>query len=288
MLLTDIFYERDKLHTILILGSAGQIGGHLSKYLKNKGYDVKEFDIESNPAQDLRLIPSKDFELLVLQCDFVFFLAFDVGGSHYLATYQDTFEFIDNNLKIITNTIGVLNKYNKPFLFASSQMSNMNQSTYGLLKAVGERFTYSANGRVVKFWNVYGYEKNHDKFHVISDFIKMAKESGVIKMKTNGLETRDFLYADDCCEALETVMLNYDRFDQDKQLHLAHFKWNSIFEVAEIIAEHFNSKIVQGDSGDIVQQEIKNEPSKYILDYWQPVTSLRSGIEKIIQFEDIS
>lgn len=251
----------------------------------SKGYNVKEFDIESNPDQDLRLVPSKEFERLVQQCDFVFFLAFDVGGSHYLATYQDTFGFIDNNLKIITNTIYVLNKYNKPFLFASSQMSNMSQSTYGLLKAVGEKFTHSANGRVVKFWNVYGYEKNHDKFHVISDFIKMAKEFGVIEMKTNGLETRDFLYADDCCQALETIMVNYDRFSEDKQLHLAHFKWNTIFEVAEIIAEHFNAKIVRGNSSDSVQKEIKNEPNKYILDYWQPVTTLTDGIKKIIQLE---
>lgn len=273
------------MRTVLILGSAGQIGGHLCKYLTGKGYNVKEFDIESNPAQDLRLVPSIEFERLVRQCDFVFFLAFDVGGSPYLAMYQDTFGFIDNNLRIITNTIHVLNKYNKHFLFASSQMSNMNQSTYGLLKSVGEKFTHSANGRVVKFWNVYGYEKNHEKFHVISDFIKMAKEFGVIKMKTNGQETRDFLYADDCCQALETIMLNYDGFSGNKQLHLAHFKWNSILEVAEIIAEHFNAKIMQGDSSDSIQQGIKNEPNKYILDYWQPVTTLRDGIKKIIQLD---
>lgn len=273
---------------ILILGSAGQIGSHLSKYLVSKGYNVKEFDLADDPIQDLRLIPSREFELMVQECDFVFFLAFDVGGSHYLAAYQDTFGFIDNNLKIMTNTIYLLNKFNKPFLFASSQMSNMNQSTYGLLKAVGEKFTYSANGIVVKFWNVYGYEKNHDKFHVISDFIKMAKEFGIIKMKTNGLETRDFLYADDCCEALETVMLNHEKFLQNKQLHLAHFKWNSILEVAEIIAKHFNAEVIRGNSSDSVQQEIKNEPHKYILDFWQPKTSLRSGIEKIIQLDNNS
>ena len=113
----------------------------------------------------------------------------------------------------------------------------------------------------------------------------MDKEFGIIKMKTNGLETRDFLYADDCCEALETVMLNYDKFPEGKHLDLAHFQWNSIFEVAEIIAKHFNAKVVRGNSSDSLQQEIKNEPNKYILDYWQPVTSLKEGIEKIIQLE---
>jgi nucleoside-diphosphate-sugar epimerase len=91
-------------------------------------------------------------------------------------------------------------------------MSNMSQSTYGMLKAIGEKFTHSANGKVVKFWNVYGHEKNEKKFHVISDFIKMAKESGEIRMRTNGHETRDFIYDDDCCAGHEAIKLNFNKF----------------------------------------------------------------------------
>jgi nucleoside-diphosphate-sugar epimerase len=33
----------------------------------------------------------------------------------------------------------------------------------------------------------------------------MAKEDGVIKMRTDGTESRQFLYADDACEALYTL-----------------------------------------------------------------------------------
>jgi len=276
------------LKTVLILGSSGQVGSHLAKYLDSRSYKVLKFDVASSESEDLRLYQNTIFESLVQTSDYVFFLAFDAGGSHYLAKYQDTYDFIDNNLKILIYTINMLKKYEKPFLFASSQMSNMNQSTYGLLKAVGERFTNSVNGRVVKFWNVYGHEKDETKFHVVSDFIQMAKKSGVIKMKTSGVEMRDFLYADDCCEGLETIMLNYEKFSQNQELHLANFQWNSILEVAEIVAKHFNVAVIQGESLDNVQQGIKNEPNRYLLEFWQPSTTLSEGIKRIIQLEDNS
>jgi nucleoside-diphosphate-sugar epimerase len=270
------------------LGSAGQIGKHLSIYLKNKNYKVLEFDIATSEEEDLRNTSSNKLETLVETSDFVFFLAFDAGGSHYLATYQDTFEFIDNNLRIVLNTIAVLKKHGKPFLFASSQMANMSQSTYGLLKAIGERYTISVGGKVVKFWNVYGHETDLTKFHVISDFIKMADETGVIKMRTTGLETRDFLYADDCCEGLEAIMFYFHEIPSHQELHLANFKWNSILEVAEIVGEYFDATIIPGKSGDTVQMDIKNEPSDYLLKIWEPKTTLREGIEKVIKLQTSS
>lgn len=273
------------MNTVLILGSAGQVGGHLTIYLKNKNYRVLEYDIAVTAKEDLRMPPSVEFESLVNQSDFIFFLAFDAGGSHYLETYQDTYEFIDNNLRIILNTISTLKKLNKPFVFASSQMSNMSQSTYGLLKAIGERYTSSVGGRIVKFWNVYGHENDVTKFHVISDFIKMAKETGEIRMRTNGLETRDFLYADDCCEGLEAIMLNFRDIPGSEELHLANFEWNTILEVAHIVGDHFNAKVISGESGDSLQLDIKNTPNKYLLQFWQPKTNLKEGIQKVIEIQ---
>ena len=276
------------MKTVLILGSAGQVGGHLTIFLKNKNYKVLEYDIATTDKEDLRVTPTEEFESLVGESDFVFFLAFDAGGSHYLATYQDTFQFIDNNLRIVLNTISTLKKLNKPFLFASSQMSNMSQSTYGLLKAIGERYTSSVGGKIVKFWNVYGHENDVSKFHVISDFIKMAKETGEIRMKTKGLETRDFLYADDCCEGLEAIMLNFQNIPDGEELHLANFEWNTILDVAHIVSEEFNAKIIPGEFGDSVQMDIKNTPNKYLLKFWQPRTNLKEGIKKVIELQTSS
>lgn len=274
--------------TVLILGSAGQIGSHLTQHLKSRGYKVIEFDIERTFLEDLRNVPTEEFRLHVQSADFVFFLAFDAGGSHYLAEYQDTFSFIDNNLKIMVNAINILRDFSTPFLFASSQMSNMNQSTYGILKSVGERYSKSVGGKVVKFWNVYGHEQNEKKFHVISDFIRMASRDGVIRMRTSGKETRDFLYADDCSEGLEAIMLNHAYLDKVDEVHLASFIWTSIARISEIVAKHFDVAVIPGSELDEVQKGIKNEPNGDLLHLWKPKTDIETGIKKVIYLMESS
>ena len=158
----------------LVLGSGGQIGFHLVSYLKSIGEEVIRFDIVEKKEQDLRVYNNLLLENVIKECDFVHFLAFDIGGSVYMEKYQDTFGFIDNNIKIMDRVFSLLKKYNKPFIFASSQMYNMSYSTYGILKAIGEKYTKSLKGLVVKFWNVYGYEKDEEKSHVITDFITFS------------------------------------------------------------------------------------------------------------------
>ena len=190
---------------ILILGSAGQIGLHLKEYLGEKNYKVFNFDIVDGKSNDLRKKNNLKLIKLLKKTDYVFFLAFDVGGSRYLKKYQNSKNFIMNNMMIMSNTFDLLSKYKKPFLFASSQMSNMLYSNYGLLKLIGERITSTINGNFVKLWNVYGIENDRNKSHVITDFVIKAIKFKKIQMLTNGKESREFLYADDCCEALEII-----------------------------------------------------------------------------------
>ena len=53
-------------------------------------------------------------------------------------------------------------------------------------------------------------------------------------MLTDGTEERQFLYAEDCCEALETVMENYTDFKPEDPLTSPH-SLNTVREVANII-----------------------------------------------------
>lgn len=274
-----------KVQSILVLGSAGQIGGALVSHLRAKNFDVVEYDISTSQNQDLRRAINPELDKIIENSDFVFFLAFDVGGSHYLASYQDSFDFISNNVSIMKYTFSILKLHNKPFIFASSTMADIPNSTYGLLKAVGEKYTIAAGGLPVKFWNVYGVENDPTKFHVISDFVRMAREESCIRMRTSGLEQRDFLFAEDCSEGLEALMLSYSEIPSDAKLHLASFEWNTIYKVAEIIADKLSAKIVAGTASDLVHLGIRTEPDPYVLNYWKPKTSLKEGIEKIINLE---
>lgn len=267
----------------LVLGSSGQIGAHLVDFLHEQGAIVQTYDIVENSSMDLRN-PSPQLDLFVREADFVFFLAFDVGGSTYLKKYQNTYEFLDNNVRLMKNAFDTLKRWNKPFIFASSQMSNMSYSSYGVLKALGEYYTKILNGVVVKFWNVYGVEHDPDKTHVITDFVKMALTDKVIRMKTDGKEERQFLYARDCSEALYLIATHFPNTFKDKELHITSFKWTSILEVAETISHLcLGTTVVEGELKDSVQHDKRNEPNPFILSYWQPKTSLEDGIKQIIK-----
>ena len=143
---------------ILILGSGGQIGAYLTDYLNKIGYEVLEFDIVNGLHHDMTEIPNAELHRQIMRSHFVFFLAFDVGGSRYLKKYQHTFKFIDNNARMLAGAFEHLAEQGKPFIFASSQMSSMSYSPYGVMKRVGELYTKSLGGLIVKFWNVYGIE----------------------------------------------------------------------------------------------------------------------------------
>ena len=273
---------------VTILGSSGQIGAYLTEYLRNKGHEVTEFDKNFNIDHDMTKIPNYRLRHAIKDSDFVFFLAFDVGGSRYLKKYQHTFKFIDNNARMLAGAFEHLAEHGKPFIFASSQMSSMSYSPYGVMKRVGELYTRSLNGLIVKFWNVYGIERDHDKAHVITDFIRKGFETGVIDMMTDGTEQREFLYAEDCCEALEQLMLEYDQFTSDSELHITSFRSTTILEIAKIIQGIFkaNGKVVaveKAQTKDEVQKDARNEANPFIRKWWKAKTSIEDGIEKIYE-----
>ena len=273
---------------ITVLGSSGQIGAYLSEYLSRKGHIVREFDIVNGIHQDMTHIPNTYLRSAIIESDFVFFLAFDVGGSRYLKKYQHTFDFVNNNTRLMANAFGLLEQYDKPFIFASSQMSNMSYSPHGTLKRLGELYTESLGGLVVKFWNVYGIEKDHKKAHVITDFIRKGFEDGDFEMLTDGEEVRQFLYAEDCCGGLEAVMKNYDEFYANDPLHITNFDYTTIREVAIIIENEFRLigkpvNIIPGKASDTVQLDKRNEADPFIRKYWSPKTDLVTGISKVFE-----
>ena len=271
---------------VTILGSSGQIGAYLTEYLRDKGHEVTEFDKNYSIDHDMTKIPNYQLRHAIKDSDFVFFLAFDVGGSRYLKKYQHTFKFIDNNARMLAGAFQHLAEYGKPFIFASSQMSSMSYSPYGVMKRVGELYTKSLGGLIVKFWNVYGIEKDMEKAHVITDFIRKGFETGVIDMMTDGTESREFLYAEDCCEGLEAVMGNYDRLTSDDELHITTGNSTTILEIAQSIQRLFSNIgkeviIRRSESVDEVQKDAKNVSDPYIQKFWRSTTSVKEGLTKV-------
>ena len=269
------------MNKYLVLGSSGQIGNHLVSFLKERKHTVLEFDILNDPSQDLRN-NNNALEELVQESDFVMFLAFDVGGSKYLHKHQDSYKFIDNNIRIMSNTFSILKKHSKPFIFASSQLADLHSSTYGLCKAIGEKYTNSLGALSVKLWNVYGCEEGSEKSHVITDFVLKANRDNEIVMLTDGSEERQFLHVEDCCECFYTLSQEYRRLDKDKKYHASSFEWTSIMDVAKEVSKNFDDvKIIPSSGKDHVHCGWRVEPDEYILNFWTPKISLSEGIKNI-------
>lgn len=214
-----------------------------------------------------------------------------MGGSRYLGSRQHSFEFLLNNSLISVNVFEELSKWRKPFIYSSSQMSNMMGSPYGLLKRLGEQFTHALEpfGTLVRFWNVYGVELSEEKSHAITDFVRMAITNHEIKMLTDGSEQRQFLFAADCAVALEVLMTRFFQGHHDKQIDISSFEFVSIRDVAAKVAKlarerGISANVVPGLKADVVQGDARNEPSRRILDFWTPKVSLEEGINEIFEF----
>ena len=109
-------------------------------------------------------------------------------------------------------------------------------------------------------------------------------------MLTDGNESRDFLYADDCCEGLEIAMKNHTKFiKQGISIDIASGKETKIINIAKIIQRIFgykniNIKIQAKKSGDMVQANKRNKINKYFFKFWKPKTNLQDGINNIIHY----
>lgn len=258
---------------ILILGSEGVIGSALSKYLKKCKHEVIHWDIKLTHDHDMsNSLNAYRLKGVIDSVDFIFFLAYDVGGAKYI--WDVDLDFINRNNMIMINTFNLLK--NKRFIFASSTMFNMN-NVYGTLKYIGEHYTQKLSGLSARFWNVYGPENVSEKSHVITDMIHKFKTNGYIDLMTDGEEVRQFLHTDDCARCLTIVMDNYEEIlSTTNSVDITSFESTKIKDVAKYICEDVRPTEINMNTHDRT-----NEPRPFILNYWKPEITLKEGIASL-------
>lgn len=259
------------MKTVLVLGSSGVIGSSLCKRLRRDNYEVIEWDIKKSFTQDLtNPIYNGALKREIERADFIFFLAYDVGGAKYISNVD--IDFVNRNVMIMLNTFNLLE--NKKFVFASSTMYNMD-NVYGILKHLGEKYTTLLGGISTRLWNVYGCEESSEKSHVIADMIHKWKTNGYVELLTSGEEERQLLHADDCAEAFIRIMENYG--DIPTSIDISSFEWTKIKDVAKLICDD-----VRVTDVTVTTHDRQNVPRDTILKYWKPKIDLKTGIQTII------
>ncbi|MFA4851948.1 MAG: NAD(P)-dependent oxidoreductase [Bacteroidales bacterium] len=253
--------------TNLVLGGSGLIGKELQKQLLQSGEQTINLDIKE--GTDLRTFSLEKYS----DIDYVWFLAWDVGGAKYLYNTEHQIEILKNNTGICRNVFHFLEKYKIPFVFTSSQLANTDNS-YGITKLLGELWTQQLCGKIVRFWNVYGWEAPSEKSHVIPDLITQALVNKKIVLLTNGNEERQFIYIEDCIRNLIKI-----RESNLNLFHLTNGDWLPIKKIAGVIADKLNVPLILGNEQGY-SYKVNPDESYKLFDFLMPIDS---GIEIILK-----
>ena len=306
------FYKNKK---ILITGGTGMIGIALTNSLLKEGAIVTVVSLDKIKIKKKNLkIVNKDLRELkncIQLCkkkDYVFHLA-GVKGSPEMTKskpasfFVPTISFNTNILEaarrcnvkrtLYTSSIGV---YSPANIFHEDDMWNKppsnNDKFAGWAKRMGELQAEAyeiehgeSNISIVRPANIYGpYDNfNPNNAMVIPSLIyKAFKSKKVLQVWGNGKPRRDFMFSEDCAEAMKLILkknINYP-------VNLGSGNGISIEDIAEIIKKNINknlkiewhSKKSKGDNIRILSiQKLKKIGFK-------PRYSLEEGIKKTIDW----
>ncbi len=225
---------------ILITGGAGFIGSHLCKHFLENDFFVTCLDNLSSGNFDniAHLESNKNFSfknfditnILDFKNDFDFVLNFACPASpkYYL---NSPIETANASISGVINILDFCVKNNSVLLHAStsevygdplvhpqdeSYYGNVNpigpRSCYDEGKRVAEMFIYefqkkyNMNSKIIRIFNTYGPNMNHDDGRVVSNFINQALQNEDITIYGDGTQTRSFCYIDDLVSGIVTYL----------------------------------------------------------------------------------
>ena len=247
--------------------------------------------------------------------DEVYQLAADMGGAGFVFTGDNDAEIMHNSATINLNVLETCRKRNIKRIFYSSsacmypehnQLDPDNplctedsaypanpDSEYGWEKLFSERL-YLAYGRnhgmqvrVARYHNIFGpegtWEGGREKAPAaFCRKVAMANDGDVIEMWGDGLQTRSFLYVDECVEG--TIRLT--RGDWEGPVNIGSTEMVSINDLAKMVMDiagkGMSIKHIPGPVG-VRGRNSDNTLIKEKLD-WEPSEPLQDGIAKTYQW----
>jgi UDP-glucose 4-epimerase len=142
----------------------------------------------------------------------------------------------------------------------------------------------------LRLTNVYGprAQMRHSQFGVVNWFVRLALEGRPIPIFGSGKILRDFLYVDDCVEALLAAACEPAAVGEI--LNVGHDRPSTFLEVAEILRE-----LVPGtriEFTDFTPERRAQEPGDFVSDItkirrllgWEPSVPLREGLARTVAF----
>ena len=244
--------------------------------------------------------------------DEVYSFAADMGGAGYVFTGEHDADIMHNSALINLHVAKYASLYGVKKLFYSSSACAYPQhiqeeidnqglresdaipanpdSVYGWEKLFSE-FVYDSfhrnkglDIRIARFHNIFGiegtYKGGREKAPAaMCRKVAEAKDGDTIEVWGDGLQTRSFLYIDECIEAVLRLMDSEYR----KPINIGSDEMISINDLAKMVIEisgkDLKIKNVESNAIGVRGRNSENTLIEQVLG-WRPTQPLRSGIEK--------
>jgi len=308
----------------LVTGGAGFIGSNLAIELAARGADVtvvdamipgyggNEFNLE--PVRGKVAVHHRDIRdaramnELVRRQDFVFHLA---GQVDHVLSLTDPFPDIDMNIKgtavlmeavkhhnpkarvIYTGTRG---QYGPAVTLPVGEDAPTNpRGIYEISNLTAEKIievydrVHGIPSVLLRLTNVYGprAQMKHSRYGVVNWFVRLAVDGETMKVFGDGTIKRDFLYVDDCVEAILAAAASDAA--RTEILNVGVDVSTTFRELAEALSGLTGTR---WEFAPFSAERKAQEPGDFTSDIskirrllgWSPRTPLLSGLEKTIAF----
>tara|TARA_B100000767_G_scaffold62102_1_gene57969 strand:- start:878 stop:1852 length:975 start_codon:yes stop_codon:yes gene_type:complete len=305
---------------ILVTGSSGFIGSHLTEYLVERGYEVVAFDRYNNNNHYGWLEKSKykkkiefilgdirDYDSVnkaMKSCQGVMHLAALIGIPYsyisptaYIKTnVEGTLNVLESakNLKlkqvIITSTSEVYGTAIKKKLSENDELKA--QSPYAASKIAADQLSlsyYRSFGlpvKIIRPFNTFGPRQSARA--VIPSIITQALSKNKIKIG-NLNTTRDFLYVEDLCAAYEKILKSKKLLGEvinvgvDSEISIK----NLILKISKILKIKLipvvEKRRVRPQKSEVLRLKCDNTKIKRMTN-WKPKYDLDEGLNKLIRW----
>ncbi len=279
-----------------------------------RAVDLKRHEYSESPADEFIVGDLRDQDLaraVVEGIDEVYQLAADMGGAGYIFTGEHDAAVMHNSATINLNTLefGRLAGVKKLFYSSSACMyPEYNQldpdnpkcsedsaypaapdSEYGWEKLFSERLylaymrNYGLQARIARFHNIFGPEGTWDGGRekapaALCRKVAQTASGGEIEIWGDGLQTRSFLYIDECLEGIRRLVES----DFTGPVNIGSEEMVTINQLAGLVMEIAGKRLTIRHIPGPLGVRGRNSDNRLIARElgWKPSRPLREGLEK--------
>lgn len=309
----------------LITGGLGFLGSNMAIRLAELGAEVTVVDamIPEYGGNLFNIEPVKDrvrvnfgdicdrhaMEWLARDQDFVFHLA---GQVSHVMSLTNPYPDIEYNIKgtvVVLEALKTVNpkarmlftgtrgQYGPTVKLPVAEDAPTNpKAMHEISKLTAEQtilfyhHTHGIRSVLLRLTNVYGprAQMKHSQYVVANWFVRLALENKTIPVFGDGKILRDFLYVDDCVEAMLMAMACEDAMGE--VFNVGVDKPNTFLELAQVLVEEAGCG--RWEFAPFSKERKAQEPGDFYSDIskikrivgWSPRTDLREGLRKTIAY----